>query len=308
MNAEAHDIRGRAPRITAEDVLAAADALVLNGHRPTIDRVRMHLGRGSPNTINEHLDHWWANLGARLRDLPGQVLPGLPETVTNSLLQLWNLAVRESHQALQASLTTREDALLEVQAQLAQREADLAGRESSWADARAVLERTLDAAQQQNAAMNARNEQLVQTLTQREAALATQHAQAEQLQRQLAALQTQLQRETAARLADRQTFEERTNAAEARALREIDRARQQQKEQLKQATVTEKSLREQLKAHGQTLRAAQEAQRLAEHRLLALQSVADERARQLERLGTSGKAPATPPAAAKRKPRRLSRK
>jgi hypothetical protein len=59
----------RAPRISQTDVFRAADELLVEGHRPTIDRVRMRLGRGSPNTINDHLDAWWTKLGARLRDL-----------------------------------------------------------------------------------------------------------------------------------------------------------------------------------------------------------------------------------------------
>ena len=36
----------RAPRISQRDVIDAADALLLEGHRPTIDRIRMRLGRG----------------------------------------------------------------------------------------------------------------------------------------------------------------------------------------------------------------------------------------------------------------------
>ena len=34
--------------------------------RPTIDRVRMRLGSGFPNTISDHLDVWWTKLGARV--------------------------------------------------------------------------------------------------------------------------------------------------------------------------------------------------------------------------------------------------
>jgi hypothetical protein len=71
----------RAPRISQADVFRAADELLVQGDRPTIDRVRMRLGRGSPNTINDHLDTWWAKLGSRLRDLPGQPrVSGAPGT------------------------------------------------------------------------------------------------------------------------------------------------------------------------------------------------------------------------------------
>jgi hypothetical protein len=65
----------RAPRISQADVFRAADELLIEGHRPTIDRVRMRLGRGSPNTINDHMDLWWTKLGSRLRDLPGGMFP-----------------------------------------------------------------------------------------------------------------------------------------------------------------------------------------------------------------------------------------
>ncbi len=57
--------RIRSPRLSRADVLAAADAVLLGGGRVTIDRVRAHLGRGSPNTIQEHLDGWWKDPGAR---------------------------------------------------------------------------------------------------------------------------------------------------------------------------------------------------------------------------------------------------
>jgi hypothetical protein len=49
------------------------------------------------------LDHWWAKLGVRLRDLPGQEFPQLPERVACSMQQLWN-------EALQATLIEREQA------------------------------------------------------------------------------------------------------------------------------------------------------------------------------------------------------
>jgi len=42
------------------DVDRAADALLREGERPTIERIRARLGRGSPNTINPLLDAWWS--------------------------------------------------------------------------------------------------------------------------------------------------------------------------------------------------------------------------------------------------------
>ena len=52
--------------ITAADVDRAADALLRAGQRPTIEKVRLEIGRGSPNTINPLLDAWWSRLAGRL--------------------------------------------------------------------------------------------------------------------------------------------------------------------------------------------------------------------------------------------------
>ena len=57
------------------EVFRADDGLLLERKRPTIDRVRMRVGRGSPNTVNEHLDAWWLRLGARLKDIPEREFP-----------------------------------------------------------------------------------------------------------------------------------------------------------------------------------------------------------------------------------------
>ena len=51
--------------ISEQDVFEAADKLLARGERPTIERVRNELGRGSPNTVNRLLDGWWSTLSAR---------------------------------------------------------------------------------------------------------------------------------------------------------------------------------------------------------------------------------------------------
>jgi len=50
--------------ITETDVHTAADALVVGGERPTVERIRAYLGTGSPNTVVRWLDTWWKGLGA----------------------------------------------------------------------------------------------------------------------------------------------------------------------------------------------------------------------------------------------------
>ncbi len=118
----------RAPRISQDDVFRAADELLLDGHRPTIDRVRMRLGRGSPNTINDHLDAWWAKLGSRLRDLPGREFPHLPERVAHALQALWNEALDSARLALQDTLAERERTLIQRDEALQRREQETTER------------------------------------------------------------------------------------------------------------------------------------------------------------------------------------
>src|SRR3546814_11575800 len=68
--------------ITESDVHSAADAIVAAGERPTVERIRAHLGSGSPNTVTRLLDTWWAALGARLAALaPRIALPEAPEAI-----------------------------------------------------------------------------------------------------------------------------------------------------------------------------------------------------------------------------------
>lgn len=230
MSAEAHEVRARAPRITAEDVFQAADALLVAGHRPTIDRIRMKLGRGSPNTINEHLDKWWANLGARLKDLPGQVLPGLPEVVTNSLVSLWNLALRESHQTLLANLETRESTLQAGLAHIDARDSELNERESAVTARLEAQGQALEFAHSQLAEANRRARTLEEALGQRahdfeavRARMVTLEADAADLRRQL--LESQQQHAS-----ERRRLEERYDAQQRRWSQEVDRLRQSLKD------------------------------------------------------------------------------
>jgi Plasmid replication region DNA-binding N-term len=87
---------GPPPRgITQSDVSHAADTLLRSGERPTIDKVRAKIGRGSPNTINPLLDAWWKTLSARLDSGPA-ALHRLPESVAHVAEALWIQALEES--------------------------------------------------------------------------------------------------------------------------------------------------------------------------------------------------------------------
>jgi hypothetical protein len=86
---------GPLPRgIAQSDVSHAADSLLREGERPTIEKIRAKIGRGSPNTINPMLDAWWKTLSARL-DFGPAALHRLPESVAHIAEALWMQALEE---------------------------------------------------------------------------------------------------------------------------------------------------------------------------------------------------------------------
>jgi hypothetical protein len=80
--------------ITQSDVSHAADSLLRAGERPTNDKVRAKIGKGSPNTINPMLDAWWKTLSLRLDSGPA-ALHRLPESVAHIAEALWMQALEE---------------------------------------------------------------------------------------------------------------------------------------------------------------------------------------------------------------------
>lgn len=58
----------RVAKAGREQVLVAADTILLAGQRPTIGAIQAHLGGGSPNSIVAYLKDWYALLGERLAE------------------------------------------------------------------------------------------------------------------------------------------------------------------------------------------------------------------------------------------------
>ncbi|MGC2030130.1 MAG: DNA-binding protein [Steroidobacteraceae bacterium] len=81
----------------------AADALLRAGERPTVEKIRLRLGSGSPNTIGPLLDVWWKHLAARLDSGPA-ALHRLPETVAHIAEALWMQALEEGRRRAQIEL------------------------------------------------------------------------------------------------------------------------------------------------------------------------------------------------------------
>src|SRR5690606_34168315 len=79
---------------------------------PTVERIRAHLGTGSPNTVLRWLDTWWEGLGARLRRKgPGFDLPHAPEPVADLAGQLWATALEHAKVVAAGALARERDLL-----------------------------------------------------------------------------------------------------------------------------------------------------------------------------------------------------
>jgi DNA repair exonuclease SbcCD ATPase subunit len=236
----------RSPRLSRDDVFTAADAVLMAGGRVTIDRVRNHLGRGSPNTIQEHLETWWSRLGSRLKDIPGREFPELPDAVAAALQGLWTTALESAYAAIDGKAATRE-------AELNNRERAIGLREAQWAEQTqaavshsAALEEGLALARKQLAAANQRAERLENLLQTREADIERLRVRDEALEAQAHELRSRLDAATDAYQTERLRLDERHAANETRWLLDIDRGRQAAKEMAKDHERQFRELRAQL--------------------------------------------------------------
>ncbi len=99
----------RSRGVQRQDVWDAADAVLLQGDKPTIERVRQHLGSGSPNTVGPHLEQWFKHLGRRIKDPGVFAAPhGVPDPVMQAAQHFWETALAQTRsdfdERLQAGL------------------------------------------------------------------------------------------------------------------------------------------------------------------------------------------------------------
>jgi chromosome segregation ATPase len=218
--------------ITANDVWQAADELLQAGERPTIERVRLKIGRGSPNTVSPHLDGWFASLGARLEpagaagqgrsgggrlaassdEVSGTADPD--EAFTLAASTFWQLALTSARSAVEASLSEVRVALGQQAEALKQAQDKLDLKAQHMAARQEGLERALHGAEQQRA-----------EAAQRVASLDA----------QLNLLQQQREKERAALIEERQQLAQRSLEQERHWQLELERTREAHKQQMQQA-------------------------------------------------------------------------
>lgn len=211
------------------DVHTAADALVAQGERPTVDRIRAHLGTGSPNTVTRWLETWWKNLGMRLQSKQPD-LKDAPAVLAELAGQWWALALGHARELVLQELSgARQTLVTEYDELRAQRQAFL--DEASQLHARAEtalqaerlattqateLQRFIDQLQTQ-----------ISELSQQRVAAAERLDLAESSRQ---ALDTRLHELQELARSERESLIEHARSVEDRALIDIDRARQEAKE------------------------------------------------------------------------------
>lgn len=234
MNQVVTEYRGRG--IQQSDVFAAADALLAEGLRPTIERVRQKIGRGSPNTVSPMLERWFSTLSARMA---GRA-PGLsstadedgpvPAAVLSAAQLLWDTARREAEAKEQSAQAGAREDLRSREEALAGGLATLTQREAAFAQTRSSLDAALVAAQQAGEALRQQLQDQVQEALRVRADLEGQilrlHAQLGQAQERYEVARQAHDQALATKDQDLRQAEERHAQQHQHMLVEVDRARQ----------------------------------------------------------------------------------
>lgn len=213
-----------ASRLTEPEIFEAADSLLAQGLRPTIERVRQALGRGSPNTVNRVLDDWWATLSKRMGNKPQALPPALEQACLKLLATMRTEAAAEAGAEVAAAKTELEKAKTTLLADRAKLESEVAGISRLVSDLREDLGKVTDA-----------NRLAVQAQARSEADLAAECQKTGRLEREASQMaqthekvEMRLQRDL-----DRQRTQ--SQAAENKWLTEIDRLRDELKRQRTEA-------------------------------------------------------------------------
>jgi len=278
--------------VPENDVFAAADAVLARGERPTVERVRLELGRGSPARVGSLLDQWWETLAARLR---GETrLPGLPAEVAQAFIGLWQQATTLAHGVVELSLADQRQVMVDEREQLAESEAKVrleqaqARRQTAEAlAAREVAEIRLADLEQ---LLTQRQAQIDYLLRQRNAFHVERdsaRSQADKMAQQNRVLQERVEHQRTAQ-------QEYLRGVEDRAHREVDRAREESRAaaiQLKQlgrqADILEKRLNSALTELGDAQREAAIHKERAEQNTCSVQQLQASLAAQLAALNAA---------------------
>lgn len=207
------------------DVWAAADALLHAGEQPTIERVRLHLRRGSPNTVGPHLKSWFRGLGERL--LIGQGgASDVPQVVTHAVSQVWETALATARDEWAATTASEHTEFAKAQATLESDRAALKQEKDRLRIRESDLEAAVKSAHDRAAAAETRLQAIEQQMRENAQALKEADSQLAEARDQVTALQQALQAAHTTHQEASRVAEARHTAHERRWLGEIDEHRQ----------------------------------------------------------------------------------
>lgn len=206
--------------ITEQEVFEAGDALLMRGVRPTIERVRQELGRGSPNTVNRMLDAWWSTLAQRLA---GSAPAGLPASLAEACSRLYA-------QIRQQAVAEAEQREAEVRGTLEEDRRQLEQAQGTLTAERAGVQATLEALKGELSALRAESQAATAETVRLQTNLT--EAQKHASEAELAAKLVAQERDRAVEAARKETDRVRTQwqGNETRWLREIDALRDERKQ------------------------------------------------------------------------------
>lgn len=217
--------------VQQEDVWAAADKLLAEQLRPTIERVRLKLGRGSPNTVAPMLESWFASLGQRLglkESKPEE--GGMPPGVKSAMADVWTSAMAATRQIARQELVTSQVALDTEKQRLSEYATTLAAHEARLQDKQNSIDQTMLLAQGQIADLAARLSNAANESKISEQEIGNLRAQLETVQNDRDAARQLIQTKSEEFEAERRRLDERSASNERRLLKEVDLARQEAKQ------------------------------------------------------------------------------
>jgi len=212
--------------ITESDVHTAADELVANGERPTVERIRGHLGTGSPNTVTRWLETWWKNLGTRLEpERPN--LKDAPAVLAELAGQWWALALQHAREAALEDLAEARRELSAEREEHHRQQAALAKRESEMRSLSDAADLSAKLATARATELERLVEQLHAQISEMKQQLKSSHQRVELLEAARDSLDTRVQEVQDLARSERESLGEYVRSAEDRALRDVDQARQE---------------------------------------------------------------------------------
>lgn len=228
--------------VQQSEVWAAADTLLAEGVRPTIERVRQKLGRGSPNTVAPMLETWFATLGPRLGLAAGDDegrTQGLPMAVQQAFQSIWSTALATAALQAQEDIAAQRQAL-DVERQSLQSALEDLDRQLAAAKLHeASLQQALAATQRHLEESAAKASQLETAVRQGEQELATTRRSLAELVQERNADRRRHDAQLSALAQDQRRQLDLSTETERRHFQEIDRLRQSLKKALQDNVVQE---------------------------------------------------------------------